>query len=206
MTITPTLNYGFLKVSAGTEIDIWATPWNDSLDDIDATIKLRQDEAAAASTAAGAAQTTANAALPKAGGTMTGPIVLSADPVAPLQPSTKQYTDAALLLKSDKGVVDGLTLYTATGSFALTDLGAVVQLNSASAIVMTIPLQATVVWPVNARFDIVRTGAGDVSIAIPVGGTILSVATKKRLKDQYSGGTLVRLSLDNWLLIGDLKV
>lgn len=41
-----------------------------------------------------AAVATANAALPKAGGTMTGPIVLSGDPTQPLNPATKQYTDA----------------------------------------------------------------------------------------------------------------
>jgi hypothetical protein len=37
--------------------------------------------------------TTANAALPKAGGTMTGNLVLDADPTASLQAATKQYVD-----------------------------------------------------------------------------------------------------------------
>lgn len=37
--------------------------------------------------------TTANAALPKAGGTMTGDLVLNADPTAALQSATKQYVD-----------------------------------------------------------------------------------------------------------------
>jgi hypothetical protein len=37
--------------------------------------------------------TTANAALPKAGGTMTGNLVLNADPTASLQAATKQYVD-----------------------------------------------------------------------------------------------------------------
>jgi hypothetical protein len=41
-----------------------------------------------------AAVATANAALQRSGGTMTGPIVLSADPTQPLNPATKQYTDA----------------------------------------------------------------------------------------------------------------
>ena len=42
-----------------------------------------------------AAVATANAALPKAGGTMTGPIVLSGNPTAALQAAPKQYIDAA---------------------------------------------------------------------------------------------------------------
>ena len=37
--------------------------------------------------------TTANAALPKAGGTMTGDLILNADPTAALQSATKQYVD-----------------------------------------------------------------------------------------------------------------
>lgn len=51
-------------------------------------------------TAAAAAQTTANAALPKAGGTMTGAITLAADPAANFQPATKQYVDTADGLKA----------------------------------------------------------------------------------------------------------
>jgi hypothetical protein len=46
-----------------------------------------------------AAVATANAALPRAGGTMTGAIVLAGDPAQPLNPATKQYTDAADALK-----------------------------------------------------------------------------------------------------------
>ena len=47
-----------------------------------------------AQTTANNAQTTANAALPKAGGTMTGSLVLKADPTAKMEAATKQYVDA----------------------------------------------------------------------------------------------------------------
>ena len=46
-----------------------------------------------ARTAAAAAQATADAALPKAGGTMTGKIVLDGAPTANLHPATKAYAD-----------------------------------------------------------------------------------------------------------------
>lgn len=45
---------------------------------------------------ADAAQATANAALPKSGGAMDGPITLKADATQPLQPVTKQQLDAAI--------------------------------------------------------------------------------------------------------------
>jgi len=47
-------------------------------------------------------QTQLDSKLPLAGGTLTGALVLSADPAAALQPATKQYTDAADALKVAK--------------------------------------------------------------------------------------------------------
>jgi|TARA_R110000744_G_scaffold12832_1_gene37849 hypothetical protein len=54
--------------------------------------------------------TTANAALPKAGGTMTGNLVLNADPSAGLQASTKQYVDNTALLKAGGTMTGNLVL------------------------------------------------------------------------------------------------
>lgn len=65
------------------------------VEDDQATTKLYVDTADAVNAAAAAAaQSTANAALPKAGGTMTGAIELAADPVSAMQPATKQYADS----------------------------------------------------------------------------------------------------------------
>jgi hypothetical protein len=66
--------------------------------------------AAAASASAAAAQATADAALPKAGGTMTGKIVLDGDPTLALHPVTKQFLDAAItaLINGAPGALDTL--------------------------------------------------------------------------------------------------
>jgi hypothetical protein len=71
--------------------------------------------------AAAAAQSTANAALPKAGGTLTGPLVLSAAPTADLQASTKKYVDdsvASAVTGGTTGLVkaDGTVAFTAVQS------------------------------------------------------------------------------------------
>ncbi len=58
--------------------------------------------AAAASAAAASAQTTANAALPRSGGTMGGMIVLAGSATASLHPVSKVQMDAELALKADK--------------------------------------------------------------------------------------------------------
>ena len=51
--------------------------------------------AATAQSAANAAQSTANAALPLTGGTLTGALILAANPTTNLGAATKQYVDAA---------------------------------------------------------------------------------------------------------------
>lgn len=63
-------------------------------DSAQASAAAAQSTANSAQTSAAAAQATANAALPKAGGTMTGALVLAADPTADLEAATKQYVDA----------------------------------------------------------------------------------------------------------------
>ena len=63
-------------------------------DNAQTTAENAQTTADNAQTTANNAQTTANAALPKAGGNMTGSLVLKADPTAKMEAATKQYVDA----------------------------------------------------------------------------------------------------------------
>jgi hypothetical protein len=69
-------------------------------------------------TAAAAAQTTANAALARSGGTMTGFLTLNADPTANLHATTKQYTDTKLSLSG--GTMTGVISFAATQPTATT--------------------------------------------------------------------------------------
>ena len=62
-----TANYSLTKPEIGASADTWGGKTNNNWDTVDSTIKSVSDAAAAA-------QATANAALPKAGGTMTGAI------------------------------------------------------------------------------------------------------------------------------------
>lgn len=71
-----TTNYGWTKPTVGGDSGAWGGYLNADLDSIDSQVKTVE-------TAAAAAQSTANAALPKAGGTMTGTLnALAATTVA----------------------------------------------------------------------------------------------------------------------------
>jgi hypothetical protein len=78
--------------------------------DLVAEIASRESADAILTVAAAAAQATADAALPKAGGTMTGKIVLDGDPTANLHPATRQYVLAqiAALIDGAPGTLDTL--------------------------------------------------------------------------------------------------
>ena len=88
---------------------------------VDAADATNAAAAATADAKAVAAATTANNALPKSGGTMTGDIVLAADANAPMEPVTKQQLDAvsaAGVSKSYVDTADALLMPKAGGTFS----------------------------------------------------------------------------------------
>lgn len=91
MANTYTTNYNLTKPEVGGDTNQWGGHLNDNMDGIDTQMKAN-------ATAAAAAQTTANAALPKAGGTMTGTLILAGAPSSSLHAATKAYVDAFLPL------------------------------------------------------------------------------------------------------------
>ena len=94
MAQTYTKNYQFGKPIVGQETDTWGA-------DINATIDLIDDNIKAVSDAATSAQNTANAALPKTGGTLQGLLTLSGAPTVDLHAATKIYVDDSVKTASD---------------------------------------------------------------------------------------------------------
>lgn len=99
----------YLQLSGGTmagDLKVQESPASDA----SAVSKsYAQGLAASAISTANAAKNTADAALPKSGGTMTGPLILSGAPTADNQAATKAYVDA-----HSGGGAKYITLYSGT--------------------------------------------------------------------------------------------
>jgi hypothetical protein len=94
-----------------------------------------------------------------------------------------------------------------TASYTLDDLDlrdGIVEMNSSSATTFTVPLNATLAWPVGASMDILGTGTGEVTIEGAAGVTINSTPGLK-LRTRWSSATILKRAENSWIAYGDLK-
>lgn len=115
-------------------------------------------------------------------------------------------TQTALDAKEPLGAYSAINTQTASYALVLADASKLVVMNVGSANNLTIPLNATVAFPLKTRIDIFQYGAGQTTI-VPTGGvTMRSSGSRTKLSGQYSGGSLVKIGTDEWLLVGDIAV
>jgi hypothetical protein len=95
-----------------------------------------------------------------------------------------------------------------TYTFVLSDsVNTLVTAANASAIAITIPTNATVPFPVGSVLNFAQTGAGQITVSGAAGVTITSTgatATTPKTRAQYSAGSAVEISENNWLVFGDI--
>ena len=91
-------------------------------------------------------------------------------------------------------------------TLVLSDDGKLIEINSASAVTVTIPLAASVAFPLGTQITFLQTGAGQISF-VPTGGvTLNSNPSNGRTRGIWTSGTLIkRESPDTWVLLGDLS-
>jgi hypothetical protein len=80
----------------------------------------------------------------------------------------------------------------------------VVEMNVSTAATFTVPLDATLSWPVGASMDVFATGSGEITIAGEAGVT-LNATPGLKLRTQWSSATLMKRGPDSWVVYGDLK-
>lgn len=140
---------------------------------------------------------------------MPGDIQRGADVVTGSVTQVALDAEAALRAAGDTGVGTPNT-QTVDYTLVLADAGKAVEFNSASARIVTIPTNASVPFLIGTIIEIVRIGAGSVTIH-PVSGTVVirnridTAGTADRtIASQYSSISLRKRATDEWVLVGDL--
>jgi len=86
----------------------------------------------------------------------------------------------------------------------LTDLAKLVTMDNGSAMTLTVPANSSVSFQIGDRIDILRKGAGELTITLG-GGVSVNGTPGLKLRAQWSAATLVKLDTDTWVALGDLK-
>jgi hypothetical protein len=93
---------------------------------------------------------------------------------------------------------------TASYSLVLADRGKLVEMNSASANTLTIPLNSSIAFPIGSKIDVTQYGAGATTITATSGVTIRSFTSFLKIAGQYAACTLVKIGTDEWYAYGNL--
>jgi hypothetical protein len=89
-----------------------------------------------------------------------------------------------------------------TYMLVLGDANNIVELNNASAITLTLPLNSSVAFPIGTTITLHQTGAGQVTVAN--GGTTLNGSPGLKLNGQWAIATLLKRATDTWVIFGNL--
>lgn len=94
------------------------------------------------------------------------------------------------------------TVSTATYTLLAGDGGSLVRFTYAGNIVVTIPNDSTLNFSVGQRIDLQLAGAGYLSVAAAGGVTLSAAGGATYLVDQYSVASVIKISSNNWNLVG----
>ena len=92
---------------------------------------------------------------------------------------------------------------TASYTLVLADKAKVVEMNVVSANNLTVPLNATVAFPVGTQIHIVQVGAGQTTV-VATGGVTINSTTTLKTRAQWAAATLIKRAENTWVLLGDL--
>jgi len=92
---------------------------------------------------------------------------------------------------------------TASYTLVLADKSKVVEMNVVSANNLTVPLNATVAFPVGTQIHIVQVGAGQTTV-VATGGVTINSTTTLKTRAQWAAATLIKRAENTWVLVGDL--
>lgn len=117
---------------------------------------------------------------------------------------TANLTDERRVMRALDTVI---FINTQTVDYTLTsdDAGAIVEMNKATAINLTVPPNASVAFPTGTQITLTQYGAGQLTVVAGAGVTIRTPDTLK-LSEQYAMATLYKRGTNEWVLAGNLAL
>jgi hypothetical protein len=99
----------------------------------------------------------------------------------------------------------GTTAQVTSYTLAITDDSKIIEINSATAVNLTVPLNSSVAFPVGTSITILQTGAGQITV-VPVSGVIINSTPGLKIRTQWAAATLLKRAENTWVLLGDLAI
>ena len=96
-----------------------------------------------------------------------------------------------------------LVIPTVNYTLALSDDGKLVEINSATAVNVTIPTNATVAFPVGTQITVLQVAAGQITFVPAPGATVIGNPGVKT-RAIWTAGTLIQRAANTWVVVGDL--
>lgn len=91
-----------------------------------------------------------------------------------------------------------------TYNLASGDVGSYVRCTNAAAITVTVPLQATVPYPIGTQIIVTQGGDGQVTF-VGEGAVVINASETLKLRKKFSSASLIKVGTDEWDLVGDLE-
>ncbi len=122
-------------------------------------------------------------------------------PVSAADAVTKDYADALVPVARRYSTINAQTGTTYTP--VLADESALVTLNNAGAITVTLPQDSSLAIPIGASIDFTVIGAGMATFTAGSGATV-NATPSAITRAQYSTVSAIKRAANTWLLVGDL--
>ena len=110
--------------------------------------------------------------------------------------ATNQLATAIIAINAQTG-----TSYT----FQLTDDGKLCTLDNAASITATIPPNSSVAFGIGTQINVMQLGAGTATLTAGAGVTLYSDGSKFKTNAQYAIATIVKIAINTWVAVGNVK-
>lgn len=155
----------------------------------------------------GAAPTGSGGVLVLSNGPTINSPSLTGTPTAPTPTAGDNSTKVATTAFVDTAIAaaTSLTINLETASYTLvaSDAGKIIEINSATGVVLTVPNDSTTNFPVGTTITITQVGAGQITVAGATGVTVHANPGLK-LAGQWAEAALYKRAADEWVLAGNL--